>query len=178
MDNTELRYEKISSDMKDFDQLNELYNSAFPPEERVYTIQEALDKFSGTNTSEAAVAYDGDVMVGFYALTRRKDYVYLQFLAVNPNIRSKGYGGRILKKLLDDNKDIVAFGSIEKPDPNGKDYEIKKRRQQFYERNGMITVDDVTIANGIPFIVVTNKTGEDFERYYKNEMKELQKLFN
>jgi len=177
MDNTELRYGKISADMKDFDQLNTLYNTAFPAAERAFTIKEAMDKTTDDTDHEAAVVYDGDDMVGFYAISCRKGYKYLEFIAVNPNIRSKGYGGRILKKLLDDNKDIVFFASIEKPDPNGKDFEIKKRRQEFYERNGMITVNRSRIVNGVEYIIVTNKTGEKFEQGYENMVKEERTYF-
>lgn len=177
MDSTELRYELVSPGMKDLDRLTELYNSAFPAAERALTVEDALEMLDD-DIGEGAAVYDGDVMVGFYAVSHGKGYKCLQFLAVDPNIRSKGYGGIILRKLLNDNKDTVFFASIENPVPDSEDFEIKSRRRQFYERNGMITVDRSRLVNGVEFIVVTNKTGDDFERCYEIEVEEEKTFFD
>lgn len=173
----DLRYEKVTSGMKDFDKLKELYDTAFPPEERVFSLEEAQRYVEKKGGIEAKAVYDGEDMVGFYALTVNENYKYLQFIAVNPNIRSKGYGGRILTELLEENRNGIFFASIERPVPGKEGYEMKMRRQKFYERNGMITVDRPRIAGGVEFIIVTNKTGDEFERCYEMEMKEEKKQF-
>lgn len=166
-----LRYVKIDRSFKESYRIEEIYNKSFPPEERFFSIQEAL-KVSETMSVENVAAFDGDVLVGFYSVSVKDDYKYLNFFAVDDTIRNKGYGSIILQKLLDENKDIVFFASIEKPIPDGENYDVKLRRQKFYERNGMVAVNLERVVNGNTFIAVTNKTGADFERCYKRESEE------
>jgi len=117
--------------------------------------------------SERIAAYDGDEVVGFYALEVFDEYKYLAFIAVDSEKDGRGNGSTMLRKILDDNKDVVLFAHIEKPVEGEENYETKKKRQHFYERNGMITVQREMVNNGITFIVVTNKTGETFDRCYQ-----------
>jgi len=165
-----LVYKPITSTMPELPQVEALYNAAFPAEERPFSVKDAMAYIEKNGNVELAAAFDEGVMVGFYAIEVRENHIYLQFIAVNQQIRGKGYGGRILSKLLEENKDRVFFASIEKPVPGEDGFEIKTRRQQFYERNGMITVDRCRVVNGVKFIVVTNKTGEEFDRCYEEEL--------
>jgi len=166
----ELRYVKFDKNFKDLDKVEALYSSSFPPEERIYSVRKALEQGDGLGALENFAVYDGETLIGFYVTVRRNGYRYLSFLATDPAIRGRGYGGTIVKKILEDNQDGICFGSIEKPIPGEADYEIRLRRQMFYERNGMITVPYEKEVNGVPFIVVTNKTGEEFDRCYRAEM--------
>ncbi|GEM_PF-4116330 len=170
----ELSYVIIDKDFKDIEKLQTLYDGAFPQEERFFTVEEVVYSPDDFGTMEFKAVYDDDTIIGFYVMCINEEhgYRYLQFFAVDSAIRGKGYGGRILSKLLEDNREYIFFASIEKPVPGGENYEIKLRRQQFYEKHGMISVYREMIVNGISFIAVTNKTGKEFDRCYETEMKE------
>jgi len=167
----ELRYVKIDKNFKDLDKVETLYSRSFPPEERMFSVRQAMEQEDKIGVIEAAAAYDGELLIGFYVTLPRDGYRYLNYLVTDPAIRGMGYGGAIVRKILEDNMDGICFGSIEKPVPGTDDYETRLRRQMFYERNGMITVPYEKEVNGIPFIIVTNRTGEEFDRCYQKEMK-------
>jgi len=173
----QLTFKTVDPADKDFPLIKELYDSAFPPQERFFSVEDGIAYAKATGGAEMAAAYEDGQMVGFYAATvnLKMNYKVLHFLAVNPHIRNSGIGGRIMDKLLEENKDTVLFGSIERPVPGGENYELKARRQGFYERHGMIIVDRPRVLNGVEFIIATNKIGDEFERCYENEMKEEQK---
>jgi len=174
---TELRYVKFNKDFKDIDAIKRIYELSFPSNERFFSVDEVLSDASLLEFAELTAVYDGETLVGFYVVTNNTayGYKYLQFIAVDTTIRGKGYGGRILVKLLDENMDKVFFGSIEQPVPGDEGYEMKLRRQHFYERNGMIVVDYEREVNGVSYIIVTNRTGVEFDRSYEHEVDEEKK---
>lgn len=174
-DNTQLRYVKVDRNFRDLDKVEEIYTNSFPSSETPFSVSRGLEMAEKMPITIIAV-YDGDVLVGFYVVKEQGQYRYLNYLAVDQTIRGKGYGGRILQKLLDDSKDTIFFASIEKPIPGRDDYDTRLRRQQFYEKNGMTTVYNQRITNGNEFITVTNKTGDAFQKCYEAEMKELEML--
>ena len=62
--------------------------------------------------------------------------VYLFFLAVNPNIRSRGYGSAILQDVKDlaGNRPVVL--AIEPMNEKADNFDQRLKRVRFYEKNG------------------------------------------
>ena len=147
-DEQRLTYAAVSPDSAEFSQVEALYEEAFPPEER-FPIGGLLDM--ARKPEAAFVAYydeaDGDgggVVAGnggrtlcgftFHFVTRT--FCYILFLAVNPDVRSHGYGSRILGQLREVYADRVHVLEIEPLDPAAPNYAQRVRRLSFYERNG------------------------------------------
>lgn len=72
---------------------------------------------------------DGEVFVGILFYWIAPEFAFVEHFAVNPELRGKNYGSRILSAFLAENKNVLL--EIEVPSD-----ELKLRRQRFYERLG------------------------------------------
>ncbi len=79
---------------------------------------------------------DHGTVCGFAYLAVTRKLIFIMFFAVDENVRSKGYGGRILAELSSMFPTRKIIVSIECCDIEAKDIEHRKRRKQFYLRNG------------------------------------------
>ncbi|MCL2358094.1 MAG: GNAT family N-acetyltransferase [Defluviitaleaceae bacterium] len=165
-------------DKKIFESVKNLYTTAFPKQEQV-----ALP-FLISRTKKAGVNfdafYDEDEFVGLTYTISHKDIIYLWYLATAPGLRSKGYGSQIMQYLYDahPNKRIVLNLDIQ--DETAPDSEIRKRRKEFYIRNGYSSTGykclfnrnklDVMYING-------NVTFEEFASVFKNYFGVIISLF-
>lgn len=111
-----------------------LFISAFPSDERP-PADYFFSSFDKTNNHLYGF-YDSGLFVGFSSVIIYKDICYIFFLAVKESQRNKGYGSQILKQIKDMYKDYVLLLCYEDVDPSYKDYENRKRREQFYMKNG------------------------------------------
>lgn len=114
----------------------ELYEEAFPPEERVDT--HLLDEFAREPTVEFTAYYDADEFCGFSYSIDTGTYLYLLFLAVRANGRSRGYGTRILERLKARFPERTIVLEIEPLDPSAPNADQRERRLAFYQRNGFV----------------------------------------
>ena len=80
--------------------------------------------------------YDGDLFVGFTFGFIDDGIMFLVYFATVPELRGKGYGSEILKMLREEFRDLRIFLVVEPCDPNAPDIAVRKRRQEFYRRNG------------------------------------------
>lgn len=80
--------------------------------------------------------YDDDSFCGFSYVVENDDLVFILYLAVNDEIRSRGYGSRILEYVKAKAGERPIVLDIEPLDPNAENYEQRKRRLAFYEKNG------------------------------------------
>lgn len=88
-------------------------------------------------------------MCGFVYLAHNSTIVFVMFLAVDKTLRSKGYGSAILQEIQNKypNKKIII--SIEPCDPKCPDIELRKRRKDFYMRNGYKEINAMFICKGV-----------------------------
>lgn len=73
--------------------------------------------------------WEGQELIGLIFFWEWKSYRYLEHLAINPNLRSHGYGSELLKHLRNTGHTIIL-----EIDPLSN--ELSLRRLQFYERAG------------------------------------------
>lgn len=73
--------------------------------------------------------WEGDKLIGILFYWEWDNYRYLEYFAILPELRGKGYGTRILRYLRNNNHTIVL-----EIDPLRN--ELSVRRLQFYERLG------------------------------------------
>ena len=64
------------------------------------------------------------------------DRIFLIYFATRPEVRGKGYGSRILDMLRSEFPGHRMFLVTEPLDPDAPDIDIRRRRQDFYRRNG------------------------------------------
>lgn len=117
-------------------QIKNLYKLSFPKAERKpFTM---LYKMRDEGAGELLTAFDGDrdTPVGISFMLTDGKTMLLDYLAVEPDLRSKGYGGQILEALKKRYPDKSIIIEIEKPIEENEKISIKARRKAFYLRNG------------------------------------------
>lgn len=128
-----LRVEKVTRKNK---KVKEVYMDSFPKKERMpYLMMLLMAKKEDTNF---LAFYDEDVFCGFVYMARSNNIIFVMFLAVDRNIRSKGYGSKILNEIFSLYPNDKIIISIERCDVDAEDIDIRLRRKDFYLRNGFI----------------------------------------
>lgn len=109
--------------------VDELYESAFPYHEKrdERAKQAALDNDSYYLTAW----HHNNIFVGFIGYWQFKNYVYIEHLAIDPNLRSQGYGKKVLECFLAQNPLTIL-----EIDPLTT--EIANRRLRFYQGLGFV----------------------------------------
>lgn len=114
--------------------------------------------------------YDEDQLIGLMYTIETKELDYLLYLAVNPNIRSKGYGSKMMEWLsFRSGKKPVAL-DIERLNDKAKNYNQRLKRYKFYEKNGFKETGYTLYYNNEDYIILTNNdnfTKQAFEHLFK-----------
>lgn len=124
-----------------------IYFDSFPKSERLpFPMMVAMSKLWNT---EFLGFYDGDTLCGFAYLAHNSKIVFVMFLAVDKAIRSKGYGSAILQDIQNKYPGKKIIISIEPCDKEAPDIELRKRRKNFYIRNGYRETGYMMKLNGV-----------------------------
>ena len=130
-----LRVEKVAK-CKCKQQIKKIYISSFSKKDRMPFKMMIMMSYSW-NTDFLSF-YDEDTLLGFVYMATIRKITFVMFLAVDENLRSKGYGSRILDEiqaLHPDNKIII---TIEPCVEDAEDMEQRLRRKKFYASNGYL----------------------------------------
>ena len=114
--------------------VSELYLSAFPENERP-PLHWFLRCLYSCVQNEVFSYYE-DGFIGFAEITIHQDIVYICFLAVTEENRNKGYGSKIISDIKDKYPGYTLLVCFEEVDEKYPDYDNRKRRQNFYIKNG------------------------------------------
>ena len=153
-----LQIRHITSSFDDLELLKKLNEEAFPKDERLEV--DRLIQLADENLVEFVAVYDDEEFIGFYSLTVYHPSVYLFFIAILPEKRSKGYGTKTLQLLNQIySKDQIVL-DLEIIDETADNIKQRKSRKQFYLRNGYqeskyyMTYSNMTfelLCNSLPF---------------------------
>lgn len=114
----------------------DLYERSFPKSEKYPLVMlDALCLRPGIN---ARAFYEDNQFIGLMYTVESKTMIFILYFAVNDEIRSQGYGTKILQ-LIQKEAGSRAIGlNIEPVDPAADNAEQRLRRATFYERNGIV----------------------------------------
>ena len=166
----DLKAVAVSSKLKEYREIKDLMCRAFPKEElfpmwvlRALATRESVDFLA---------YYDADSFCGISYSISSKDIVFALYLAVNEQIRSRGYGSAILQYLKRKFPDKQLALNIEQLEPGSKDYAQRVRRFAFYAKNGFVdTQYQITDHSGSYQILAT--TDNLPVEAYKSAIKQL-----
>lgn len=117
------------------EQVWELYEEAFPSEEKKpRSLMEWL--FEQGRMELLAVVEDG-TFIGLVMNLLNGPTALLDYFAIAPEQRNKGYGSRIIHSLLEKFQNQKYIFEIEMQDPAASNSEERRRRKAFYLRNGL-----------------------------------------
>ena len=119
-----------SSEDKMFAPVTALYESSFIPVERREYADHLL-ALSDSNFFMTAVT-ENSVSVGLMFYRESPEFIYLEHLAIMPDVREKGYGGKAVEQLKMLGKTVIL--EIEPPE-NGS---TETKRRRFYENHGFV----------------------------------------
>lgn len=157
-----VKYKKIY-----YAQINEIYEKSFPREERYINLKKMIEN---PNTELYCLADNGTVL-GFIYLIFHNDMIFILYLAINKEIRSKGYGTYLLNWCLKKYNNKKIYLNIEEVKENVSDYEIRKKRLDFYLKNGFYITNYISKEKYINFNILSNNLEIDITQY-----KELDKV--
>lgn len=129
-----LNIENVTEAGKYWNEINALADEAFPPEE--YIAPKELVRMAAAGNLAFFALLDKDTFVGFMVTMPYKEMVYLFFLAIVPGCRSKGYGSRAIETLKAQYPGKTQVVDFEAPDDSADNAAQRKKRRQFYLKNG------------------------------------------
>ena len=130
----DIKFSELKRKSNDFEKFKSLYHSAFPAYEQI-PVWILFRRAKSENILFYSV-YDNETWIGFVYLIIDGDLLFLQYLAVDDSVRSKGYGGAILSKLKADFSEYRIFFAIEMPDEKAENNAQRIKRKEFYEKHG------------------------------------------
>ena len=91
-----LQLKTVTPQFADFDKVSALYHSAFPENER-RPLEEMFSFLSGSG--EFLALYDGETFCGFVCLLSWQDITHILYLAIDSQLRGRGYGTGMLSAI-------------------------------------------------------------------------------
>ena len=129
-----LQFFDVTRDAPWFPQVKALYESAFPANERIPIKHLLDDKIK----REFWAFFDGDLFCGFSNSITHGSITNIVYFAVEPELRSRGYGSKILQAIRRQHPDtrIVVDIEVEEDSKDAEELERRNRRREFYTHNG------------------------------------------
>lgn len=144
-----------------YKQVNEIYEKSFPPEERYIN----LNKMINSPNTELYCLVESETVLGMIYLIYHKEMIFILYLAINTELRSKGYGSCLLKWCLEEYRDRKIYLNIEEVKEDVEDFEIRKRRLNFYLKNGFFITKYISKEEFENFNILSNYSEIDINRY-------------
>lgn len=123
----------IINNQHDLDKIDQLYQRAFPDNERAPL--EMLVTRAREGKGEFLGIYDEQCWVGFVYLITYQRLTYILYLAIDERYRHHGYGSALLQKIQKCYTHTVML-CIEEVAPHYDNYQQRIKRKQFYLKNG------------------------------------------
>ena len=140
-----------------------LYRTAFPKEERLPWWLLRLN--AGRKGIDLTAFTEGESFCGFTASVTYEDLHFLLFFAIDAEKRGRGYGSAVLRLLQKQYKTLVL--NVELLDPAADNYDQRKRRFAFYQRNGFVDTHYHVWEVGGKFRVLSTDPALDVAQYKK-----------
>lgn len=156
---------KVSIFAKDYQKYKALQKRAFPKEEQYpFWILRFLALRKGV---DYLAHYDHDMFCGISYTSGTEHMLYVLYLAVNDEIRSKGYGTKMLQHLQETSGKKEITLNIEPLDKNVANYEQRVRRMEFYRRNGFSDTGYRLVDVTGTYVVLSTAATFDVAEYEK-----------
>ncbi len=125
-------------------EIKELYDTAFPREERYLDFEPAIKQIEASDsggTRGELVAFGKDtggkvIFVGFVMVLFCGNIVHLYYFAIHEKLRGQKYGEQALNLIRNRYKGRTIWLGVELPDENAENQQQRLRRKRFYYRNG------------------------------------------
>ena len=141
----------------DDEQIRLLYETAFPEDEQIPW--EDLMRLVGEMSLDFTAYYDEEVFIGLTVVCPRKQFNWCWYIAVREELRSKGYGHQILTRLIEKYKGQTCVVDMESPTQVCENIDQRRRRHDFYLRNGFRDTNVYRTYNDITMTIMMTGPG-------------------
>lgn len=134
------------------EQMKRLYETAFPEGEQIPWAD--LIRLVEEMPLDFTAYYDDGDFIGFTIVYPRKSFNWYWYFAVRDELRGKGYGQQILTMLLEHYKGQTCVLDMESPTQVCDNITQRKRRHEFYLRNGFRDTNVYRTYNNITMTIM------------------------
>ena len=133
------------------EKIKQLYETAFPEGEQIPW--KDLMRLVEDMPLDFTAYYNGEKFIGFTIVYPRKSINWFWYFAVCEELRGNGYGQKILTQMIEHYKGQSFVLDMESPTQVSENIDQRKRRQNFYIRNGFKdtnvyrTYNDITMKD-------------------------------
>ncbi|MBO4721674.1 MAG: GNAT family N-acetyltransferase [Muribaculaceae bacterium] len=158
------------------DKLRKLYETAFPEEEQIPW--EDLMRLVDAMPLDFTVYYEDDMLLGFTIVYPRPSFNWFWYFAVPNELRGKGVGQKILSRLIDKYKDFTNILDMESPEQVCENQAVRRRRHDFYLRNGFRDTGVGRSFKGIDYTIMIMGEGTFTMKDYDDIISELRSFWD
>jgi len=141
-----LEIRPVKKGSPDVSKVEELINSLFPKSERIPMA--VLLSRAEKDFVDSLAFYDEDKFVGFSYSITNNGVTFIQYLAVDSTVQSKGYGSMILNQIKAQYPNNRVVLNLEILDEDAENREQRIKRRAFYAKNGYEDAGIITTVNG------------------------------
>lgn len=159
---------RIGKSSNELDKIEKLYIESFPENER-FSFDKMIKNESGHY--ETFAFYQNNAFCGFAIFLNSGDISHIIYFATLPELRGKGLGAKALAALRRIKKDMRIIVDIEREMPDCTENEIRRRRKNFYLRNGYEETEIRYRWQDESYEILSNGgevTREDFGNFWKS----------
>ncbi|MCM1077925.1 MAG: GNAT family N-acetyltransferase [Bacteroidales bacterium] len=165
---TEKRITALNADCH----LRQLYEASFPAEEQI-PWNELLWLVDAMSLDFTAYYHTGQ-LAGMTVVYPRKSFNWFWYFAVREELRGRGTGQKILSALMNKYAGSANILDIESPEQVCANSVMRKRRYDFYLRNGFRDTGVGRSFDGIDYVILMKGTGTFVSHDYDTILSELQ----
>lgn len=157
------------------DEIRRLYEAAFPAEERIPWAD--LLRLIGRMPLDFTAYEENGAFIGFTIVYLRKTFNWFWYFAVEESLRGKGFGQKILTRLIEKYKSSANILDIESPEQPCENLEQRRRRHGFYLRNGFFDTHVSRTFGGITYTILESGGVTFTDKDYDDVIEELKKFW-
>jgi len=154
-------------------EIQQLYESSFPVEEQIPWA--SIVKLVDNMPLDFTVYYEDSKLLGFTIVYPRPSFNWFWYFAVKPELRGKGIGQTILSSLIKKYENQSNIMDIEEPRPDSVNAEQRRRRHDFYVRNGFRDTGVGRTFDGAEMTILMSGEGTFTMSDYDQALDELNK---
>ena len=157
-------FKELTPNHPDIPAVKKLFEESFPENERTVSMDVILANLKLMPIKRLGIYPEEtpDTFAGFFLTAEGKTSVYLTYLAICPEQRSGGIGGKAMSAIREYYKGKTLLFSYESPFEESDNAEQRERRRKFHLRNGFYETGWFAKLNGTEFIIACSK--EDFDK--------------
>ena len=177
-----LQFFDVTRDAPWFPQVKALYESAFPANERIpikHLLDDKIERefwafFYKDDGENGAVSR----FCGFSNSITHGSITNIVYFAVVPELRSRGYGSKILQAIREKHPDarIVVDIEVEEDSKDAEELERRNRRRDFYQHNGFDSSPVDYVWQGEHYRLLSaggTVTEKEFRDFWKEILKDI-----